>query len=127
MKQILSILLAFSLGAIVLAACGSSPSSTSSPPLGTVSGTFTLDAGLSIPQPINGTVSFQRRRKTGTVNVKVGNSGRFTVDLAPGEWLVSGRSPKFNINNHHPECPSKEPFQVTAHKKTSVQVQCVGK
>jgi hypothetical protein len=115
------------LGAVILAACGSSHGATSSLPLGKVSGTFTLDAGLSVQQPINGTVSFQSQRKTGTVNVKVGDSGRFTVDLAPGEWLVSGRSPKFNINNHHPECLSKEPIQVTAYKKTSVQVQCVGK
>jgi hypothetical protein len=127
MKRILSMLLALSLGAVVLAACGSSPSATSSRPLGTVSGTFTLDAGLSLPQPIDGTVSFQRQHKTGTVSVKVGNSGRFTVDLTPGEWLVSGRSPKFDINNHDPECPSAKPIKVTAHKKTSVQVQCVGK
>jgi hypothetical protein len=93
--------------------------------LGTVSGTFTLDAGLSYPRPIYGTVSFSRQHKTG-VRVTVGDTGRFRVHLLPGEWFVSGRSPMFSINDHDPQCGSI-PITVTANETTSIQVQCVGK
>jgi hypothetical protein len=129
MKRMLSMLVAIALGSAALAACGATtpPSTTSAPALGSISGTFTLDAGLSHPRPIHGTVSFTREHKTATVRVHVGVSGRFRVHLPPGEWLVSGRSPMFSINDHDPPCGSSKPFVVTADRTTSVQVLCVGK
>jgi hypothetical protein len=129
MKRMLSMLLAIALGSAALAACGvtSPPSTTSPPTLGTVSGTFTLVAGLSVPLLIDGTVSFTRQHKIGSVKVTVGDTGKFTVRLPPGKWFVSGRSPKFNINNHQAACGPIRPITVAADKTTSVQVQCNGK
>jgi fructose-1,6-bisphosphatase/inositol monophosphatase family enzyme len=96
--------------------------------LGTVSGTFTLVAGVVLtPLPIDGTVSFTSQHKIGSVAVAVGDTGKFTVHLPQGKWFVSGRSPKFNINNHQAACGPTKPITVAADKVTSVQVQCVGK
>ena len=124
----LSMLLAIALGSAALAACGvtSPPSTTSLPTLGRVSGTFTMVVGIEItPLLIDGTVSFTRQHKIGSVKVTVGDTGKFTVHLPPGKWFVSGRSPKFN--NNQAECGPSKPFTVAADKTISVQVQCTGK
>jgi hypothetical protein len=86
-----------------------------------------LDAGISMPRPINGTVSFSREHRSGSVSLAVGDTGRFSLHLPPGKWFVSGRSPKFNVNNHDPSCGPTKPITVAANKTTSVQLQCVGK
>jgi hypothetical protein len=127
MKRML-VTFAVAFGSVSLAACGTtSPTNTSPPATGTVSGTFTLDAGISLPRPIDGTVSLSRWHGTGSVKVAVGENGKFTVHLPPGMWVVSGRSPKFNVNNREPPCGSTKPITVVANSTTSVQLQCVGK
>jgi hypothetical protein len=61
------------------------------------------------------------------VKVVVGNSGSFTVHLAPGTWFATGRSPMFHVNGREAECSANKAVTVAAGKTVTVQVQCIGK
>ena len=112
------------LAAAALSAC-SSFASQSSVAMGTVQGKLVISAGLSMAEPVAGSVSFSRMGTSPSiVTVKVGNSGVFRVRLNPGSWHVSGSSPKFESGEHG--C-SASTLILSSSETLTVSVICIGK
>jgi hypothetical protein len=68
--------------------------------------------------PLAGTVLFARHAHR-TIRPKIGNSGRFSVRLAPGYYAVSGRTPGI------PDCTLPGKLKVTAGRTRHIVVTCI--
>jgi hypothetical protein len=84
-------------GLLLPVACASAASPA--PPRGTVAGRLTIEGGpvgaagqQPRTRPIPGTVQFISGHRR--ITVRVSGSGRFFVQLPPGRYLVSDRSPR---------------------------------
>jgi hypothetical protein len=102
---------------------------------GQVTGHLIMEGGpiqLGQNQPpvrsIPGTVTFT---ETGhrPASIQVGNSGKFSVRLAPGRYEVSAKSPRIiEVNNGHDlERPCSQPLSVTvkAGHSAAITVACI--
>jgi hypothetical protein len=117
------------------AATTTAPAANTSPVQGTVTGTFTraggpLGADGAQPPtiPLRGTVSFVAGRQH-TFAVAVGKTGLFSVQLPPGHYVVSGRSP--SILGMSPTgaivestCSPSFPVTIVAGRTVHVSVVC---
>jgi hypothetical protein len=99
---------------------------------GTVSGTFMrvggplgVDGTQPRPVPLMGTVLFSASRDR-TVAVTVGKTGRFSLRLPAGRYIVSGRSPALMASGAtvDPACGSPVTITVVAHRAVRVSVVC---
>lgn len=95
------------------------------PALLAVHGTFEasggpVPAGKTSPpvMPVSGVITF-RDSGGSALNVTVGPSGTFTVNLAPGSYTVTGRA-----RNIDPLCYSPAPLTVRAGRPAHVTVVC---
>jgi hypothetical protein len=78
-------------------------------------------------RPISGTVTFTDVRHR-QVTVQVSSSGRFSVGLAPGRYLVSGWSPAIGTSSGSGEnepCSPPESATVAAGHTAAVMVTCI--
>jgi len=102
---------------------------------GTVTGTFTRVGGPLLPTgkqprpvPLPGTVIFSASHHR-MVAVRVGKSGRFSVSLLAGSYLVIGRSPAVGGASPSgalsgPPCSPPAPVDVVARHTVHVSVVC---
>jgi len=127
---------------LLLTGCAVSPAGTPAatpsrtPALGMVSGRFLIEGGPLRPggrqpgaRPIPGLVAFTAGRSR-PINVLVGRSGRFSVQLPTGMYTVLGRSPdviEVAGNGSKHETPCSQPLQVdvTARHTTRITVICI--
>jgi hypothetical protein len=93
---------ACALGALALVGCAAASAQPTvapgHPATGHLTGRFYIEGGPLGPngqqptaRPVPGTVTFIAGHRT--VTVKVGSSGRFSTQLPPGRYQVSGRTP----------------------------------
>lgn len=119
-------------GALLVWATG--PSRTAGPDRPTlIVGTLTLSAGLDpVPHPIPGTVTLVGHldHHDLAVTVRVGPSGRYEAEVAPGTWGAIGRSPWFEGCTRERCRPAlcRAPTTVSVRRGTSrsIDVVCVG-
>ena len=102
---------------------------------GTVTGTFTRVGGPLLPigkqpcpVPLAGTVIFSAGHHR-MVAVRVGKTGRFSVSLFAGRYLVTGRSPAVGGVSPSgalsgPPCSPPAPVEVVAGRTVHVSVVC---
>jgi hypothetical protein len=120
-------------GMLLPVACASAASPA--PPRGTVAGRLTLEGGplgaagqQPRTRPIPGTVQFisgQHRR----ITVRVNGSGRFFVQLPPGRYLVSDRSPRLlqvgTDGVGHQTWSRPVPVTVAPHRTTKITLTTI--
>ncbi len=110
---------------------------TTRPPqgdMGTVTGTFVLEGGPIPPDgapqrpiPLTGTLIFSAGHHR-SVAVRVGKSGRFSVGLPAGNYVVTGGSPSVMevlASGARVEEPCAQPTPVTAVAGRTVRVSVV--
>jgi hypothetical protein len=87
------------IAAIAIAVCGVLASACGSPSSGTVDGHLGTygPIGSSTLIPLNGTVTAVSQDGI-SVSTSVGTDGSLTLHLAPGTYVIGGRSPKYNRN-----------------------------
>ena len=112
------------------------PVDRSMPALLAVKGTFEekggpLQPGKTSPpvMPLAGVVTF-RDSGGGALNVTVGASGKFSLNLAPGSYTVTGRSKSIGQKNadgtiSDPPCSSPLTLTVRAGAQAQVTVVCL--
>jgi hypothetical protein len=102
---------------------------------GRVTGHLIMEGGAIQPgqnQPpvrsIPGTVTFTETGHRPT-SIQVGNSGKFSLQLAAGRYKVSAKSPRIiEVNNGHDlELPCSQPVSVTvkAGHSAAITVACI--
>jgi hypothetical protein len=102
---------------------------------GQVTGHLIMEGGAIQPgqnQPpvrsIPGTVTFTETGHRPT-SIQVGNSGKFSLQLAAGRYKVSAKSPRIiEVNNGHDlELPCSQPVSVTvkAGHSAAITVACI--
>jgi hypothetical protein len=101
-----------------------------------VGGTFQLEGGPVQPggknppvRPLRGVVTF-RDSKGHSVNVTVGASGKFSVNLRAGTYTVTGRSPQIEQQNadgkwSDPTCSAPVTAVVRPQPSNQVVVTCI--
>jgi hypothetical protein len=101
-----------------------------------VRGTFEEKGGPMQPgktsppvMPLSGVVTF-RDSGGDALNVTVGASGKFSVNLAPGSYTVTGRSKSIGQQNadgtvSHPPCSSPLTLTVRPGTQAHVTVVCL--
>jgi hypothetical protein len=93
-----------------------------------VGGPIAADGTQPAPVPLMGTVTFSAGHR-GLVAVHVGKSGRFSVTLPVGTYVVTGRSPSImtvlasgaTVEN---QCAGPTPVTVVAGRTVHVSVVC---
>jgi hypothetical protein len=111
--------------------------SRQAPAAGHLAGRLVMEGGPLGPggkqpgeRPLSGTVTFTAAGHRG-VTVRVGSSGRFSVQLPPGTYRVSGGSPAIETSSgssgKEQELPCSQPLSatVTAGHTSAVTVTCV--
>jgi hypothetical protein len=106
--------------ATACAACSATPSAQ--PHLATVSGTFVVVGGPSpgLPRPTAGVVTLMSSGGK-AIHVTVGSNGNFRVQLAEGDYSLSGRSSAIVNGNY--ECTGGH-VHLTTTLPPPVQVAC---
>jgi hypothetical protein len=103
-----------------LCSCSSPPSGT-----GTVEGVFETIGGLAGhgPHRLPGTTVFTTKGG-GRTSVKVANSGKFLVALAPGTYVALGHSSQVRSDGQEMDCYSLKPVVIQNEHSVSVTVAC---
>jgi hypothetical protein len=126
------------LAALVLAGCATASAQptapTGHPVTGHLTGRFLMEGGPISPggqqpgeRPISGTVTFTAAGHR-PITVKVGPSGRFSKELPPGSYQVSGNSPDIETvtgsgKTLEQTCGLTSATVIASHT-TSVQLVC---
>lgn len=125
MRKFLICFLGLGLTAVTLSACGNL-STHHSTKLGSVVGNLVISPPFGNIVQTNGTVTFERRGSQHPYNTfDVSQSGRFTVEVPPGRWIVTGRSPKYGNGKY--VCVTSGDLIVKAKHQVSVSVRCLEK
>lgn len=94
---------------------------------GRISGTLLISPPIGVPHPTSGTIVING--PTPRV-LAVGSTGRFAVNLSPGDYEVFGYSPRFHVKSGRPgKCitQSVASTAVKVGRATHVQVVCLEK
>jgi hypothetical protein len=97
---------------------------------GTIIGAFRIVGGPaqvdgSTPHhPLRGTMTVHSHKATGQVvaTTKVPRSGRFRIDVAPGRYVLVGKTPQ--ITGPGGGCPAFHPVTVAAGQTVHIHVFC---
>ena len=130
----------YALAALVLAGCATASAQPTTakghPATGHLTGRFFMEGGaISLngqqpgDRPIPGTVTFTAAGHR-TVTIEVGPSGRFSKQLPPGTYQVSGRSPYIETVNgpgkpQELPCAQLSSATVTAGHTTTITLTCI--
>ncbi len=122
-RRSLTLLVVLPLGvaAVLLASCGS-PNSLPGP-TGTLKGTLRAVGGPAGdgPRALSGEVTLNGSGGHIT-SIAVGPTGRFSVPVSVGTYIVSGLSPKYEGGAS--ECHASGPITVTQGATIRIQVDC---
>jgi hypothetical protein len=120
----LLVLLPLAVVSALLASCGS-PNSVPGP-TGTLTGTLHAVGGPvgAGPRALNGQITLDGSSGHVT-SIAVGATGRFSVPVSVGTYIVSGQSPQYKGGAS--ECHAPGPVTVTKGATIRVQVDCVEK
>jgi hypothetical protein len=113
------------LAALIFSACDN-PTATPSVKdgYGVVVGRLLISPPMGSIVPTDGSITFHKQGSPhSSTTFNVGSSGRFTLDLSPGLWVVTGRSPKFGDSKG--VCVTTHPVDVTANHRQSISVECL--
>jgi hypothetical protein len=99
-------------------------------PHGTIVGAFRIVGGPmqlngSTPnRPLRGTMAAHLHTANGKVvaTTVVPPSGRFSLDIAPGRYLLIGSTPQ--VHGRGPGCPASHPMTVAAGQTVRLHVDC---
>lgn len=109
--------------ALIFSACNSP---TAKDGYGVVVGHLLISPPMGSIVPTDGSITFHKQGSPhSSTTFNVGSSGRFTLDLSPGLWVVTGRSPKFGDSQY--VCVTTHPVDVTANHRQSISVECIEK
>jgi hypothetical protein len=113
--------------ALIFSACGNATVNHSMKDgHGVVVGRLLISPPMGSIVPTSGTVTFGKQGPAhSSTTFNVGSSGRFMLDLSPGLWIVTGRSPKFGDSQG--VCVTSHPVDVTANHRLSISVECLEK
>jgi len=105
------------------ASSGTTSPGPSASSLGTVTGYLYVVGGLSPgqPSPVRGTVTLTDLTLMGPT-VSVGPGGAFSIDVAPGQYLLRGGSPSYGGGKL--ACQAKAPVRVKAGETVITDVFC---
>ena len=120
----LLVLLPLTVASVLLAGCGS-PNSVQGP-TGTLKGAIDAVGGPSGdgPRALSGQITLDGSSGHIT-NIAVGATGRFSVPVKVGTYIVSGQSPQYKGGASG--CHASGPVTVTKGATIRVQVDCVEK
>lgn len=127
-RKNLCALVELGLAAAILSGCGITLVTRTSHPArkGEVVGRFMISPPMGPNYPTSGTITLEALGSPHpSVTIQVGASGRYSTQVPPGTWVVTGRSPKYGNGLY--VCGSAGPVTVVANHRVSVLVECAEK